>query len=68
MRNPRYPEREKVRIDFSRSVLHAAANLAQQQGKSLSAFIENLVLEKTGDLPGVTKRLTPDEKISETTG
>jgi hypothetical protein len=68
MRNPRYQEREKVRIDFSRSVLNAAANLARQQGKSLSGFIENLVLEKTGGLPAVTERVAPDEKTSEATG
>lgn len=59
MRNPYYPEREKVRIDFSRSVLRAAAHLAEEQGTSLSAFIEGLVLEKTGDLPGITERLVP---------
>jgi len=61
MRNPRYPDREKVRIDFSKSVLEAASEMARQQQTSLSAFIESLVLEKTGEVPGVGIRGKVDE-------
>ena len=56
MRNPKHPDREKVRIDFSCAVLNAASKQAQEQGTSLSAFIEELVIEKIGPIRGVSAR------------
>jgi hypothetical protein len=51
MRNPKHPNREKVRIDFSKSALNAASNKARQEGKSLSAYVEDLVIQDLGPLP-----------------
>lgn len=62
MRNPRYPDREKVRIDFSRAVLDAASRKAQEKGTSLSAFIEELVIQKIGSIRGVNARGQSDCK------
>jgi hypothetical protein len=45
MRNYKHPDREKVRIDFTKTVLDAASNRATTQGQSLSRYVESLVLE-----------------------
>lgn len=58
MRNPKHPDREKVRIDFSKSALNAASNKARQEGKSLSAYVEDLVIHDLGPLPN-TRGRTP---------
>jgi hypothetical protein len=49
MRNYKHPDREKVRIDFTRAVLTAASSRASEQGKSLSRYVEGLVIR---DLDG----------------
>lgn len=56
MRNPKHPDREKVRIDFSRALLNAASRKAQEQGISLSGLIEDLLTEKLGPIRGVSAR------------
>lgn len=52
MRNPKHPDRLKVRIDFSKSVLNAASDKAGSQDLSLSAYVEQLVLQ---DIPGISE-------------
>lgn len=49
MRNYKHPDREKVRIDFTRAVLTAASSRATEQGQSLSRYVEGLVIR---DLDG----------------
>jgi hypothetical protein len=49
MRNYKHPDREKVRIDFTRAVLTAASSRASEQGQSLSRYVEGLVIR---DLDG----------------
>ena len=38
-----HPDRERVRIDFSRKTLNAASNFATTNGETLSMYIERLV-------------------------
>jgi hypothetical protein len=45
MRNYKHPDREKVRIDFTRAVLTAASSRASEQGQSLSRYVESLVIQ-----------------------
>lgn len=45
MRNYKHSDREKVRIDFTRTVLEAASHTARIQGQSLSRYVEGLVVE-----------------------
>lgn len=45
MRNYKHSDREKVRIDFTRTVLEAASHNARTQGRSLSRYVEGLVAE-----------------------
>jgi hypothetical protein len=49
MRNYKHHDREKVRIDFTRTVLDAASTKASKLGQSLSRYVEGLVLQ---DLEG----------------
>jgi predicted HicB family RNase H-like nuclease len=51
MRNSKHPDREKVRIDFTRTVLNAASAKASTQGQSLSRYVESLVLEDLKEEP-----------------
>ena len=43
MRNTRYTDREKVKIDFNRSVLDAASARAAELEETLSYYVERLV-------------------------
>jgi len=52
MRNPKHPDREKVRIDFSKSALNAASNIAATKGETLSVYIERLVRDDLGKVTG----------------
>ena len=52
MRNERYPDKERVRIDFSKNTLNAASNFAATNGETLSVYIERLVKD---DLAKVTR-------------
>lgn len=52
MRNERYPDKARVRIDFSRNTLSAASNFAATNGETLSVYIERLVKD---DLAKVTR-------------
>lgn len=36
-------DRERVRIDFKRSTLNTASNLASRNGESLSDYVERLI-------------------------
>ncbi len=44
MRSKSQPNRERVRIDFSKPILNGASNKAREEGKTLSAYVEELVL------------------------
>lgn len=43
MRNSRHPDRERVRIEFKKSTLNTASNLASSNGESLSDYVERLI-------------------------
>ena len=43
MRDERYPDKKRVRIDFSRNTLSAASKFAATNGEILSVYIERLV-------------------------
>jgi len=45
MRSKSQPNRERVRIDFSKPLLNDASNKAREEGKTLSVYLEGLVLE-----------------------
>jgi hypothetical protein len=51
MRSKSQPNRERVRIDFSKSVLNGASNKAREEGKTLSVYVEELVLEDLRPAP-----------------
>ncbi len=59
MRNPKHPDREKVRIDFSKTALEAASSKAREEGKSLSAYVEGLVVRDLGPMPVSKGREAP---------
>ena len=54
MRNTRYTDREKVRIDFNRSVPDAASAKAAELEETLSHYVEQLVQNDLGQ--GLTQR------------
>jgi len=43
MRNSRHPDRERVRIEFKKTTLNTASNLASIRGESLSDYVERLI-------------------------
>ena len=43
MRNSRHPDKERVRIEFKKSTLNTASNLASSKGESLSDYVERLI-------------------------
>lgn len=43
MRNSRHPDKERVRIDFRKSLLNEASNLASENGESLSDYVQRVV-------------------------
>jgi hypothetical protein len=52
VRNERHPDKERVRIEFSRVTLKAASNFAATNGETLSVYIERLVQDDLGKVTG----------------
>ena len=52
VRNERRPDKERVRIDFSRKTLNAASNIAATNGETLSVYIERLVQDDLSKVTG----------------
>ena len=52
MRNERHPDKERVRIEFSRKTLNEASNFAATNGETLSVYIERLVQDDLGKSTG----------------
>lgn len=43
MRNSRHSDKERVRIEFKKSLLNKASNLASENGETLSDYIQRVV-------------------------
>jgi hypothetical protein len=51
MRSKSQPNRERVRIDFSKPLLNDASIKAREEGKTLSVYLEGLVLADLYSVP-----------------
>lgn len=66
MHNPKHEDRERVRVDLSKTVLRAAGKLAKENGKSLSALVEETLLDRVGPVDGVSERGTKGSVTEDT--
>jgi hypothetical protein len=65
MRNPGNADKEKVRINFGKSILNAASQNAKTKGLTLSGYIEELLmndLTMCQSRPTVNKHSNSEER------